>query len=61
MGGLKEKILTVHRAGIKSMLLPQRNEQELVDIPRRVKRHLNLILVKSMDQVLEHALLEEKD
>ena len=61
VGGLKEKILTVHRAGIKSMLLPQRNEQELVDIPRRVKRHLNLILVKSMDEVLEHALLEEKD
>jgi ATP-dependent Lon protease len=55
VGGLREKVLTAHRAGITEMLLPQRNQEELAEIPRQVRRELNLVLIQSMDDVLERA------
>jgi ATP-dependent Lon protease len=59
VGGLKEKVLTAHRAGIAELLLPQRNQKDLVEVPKRVRRQLNLILVGSMDEVLARALAPE--
>jgi ATP-dependent Lon protease len=59
VGGLKEKVLAAHRAGIKHLLLPQRNQKDLVEIPKRVKRELNLILVQTMDEILDQALAIE--
>ncbi|MBW7476193.1 endopeptidase La [Paenibacillus oenotherae] len=56
IGGLKEKSLAAHRAGIKTVLLPKDNERDLRDIPESVKNDLNFIPVGSMDEVLSHAL-----
>jgi ATP-dependent Lon protease len=61
VGGLKEKVLAAHRAGIKELLLPQRNQPDLVEVPKRVRRELNLILVQTMDEVLARALVSEPD
>jgi ATP-dependent Lon protease len=57
IGGLKEKAMCAHRAGIKEFLLPRRNQKDMVDIPTRVQRDMAFTFVDSMDQVLEHALL----
>jgi ATP-dependent Lon protease len=57
VGGVREKILTAHRAGVKRVLLPKRNEKDLVEIPKRTLRGLNIVLVNHMDEVLEQALL----
>ncbi|CAH1204142.1 Lon protease 1 [Paenibacillus plantiphilus] len=56
IGGLKEKSLAAHRAGIKTVLLPKDNERDLRDIPESVKNDLNFIPVGHMDEVLSHAL-----
>jgi ATP-dependent Lon protease len=56
IGGVKEKVLAAHRAGIKSILLPKDNEKDLADIPKNVLDAMNLYLVSSMDEVLKHAL-----
>jgi ATP-dependent Lon protease len=59
IGGFKEKVLAAHRAGIKVLLLPRRNEKDLTEIPKRVRRELTVILVETMDEVLEEALVIE--
>ncbi|MFD2116498.1 endopeptidase La [Paenibacillus yanchengensis] len=59
IGGLKEKSLAAHRAGIKKVLLPKDNERDLIDIPDSVRDELEFIVVSQMDEVLEHALLPE--
>lgn len=56
VGGLREKILAAHRAGLKTILLPERNMKDLVDVPKKVRTDLKLIPVTHMDQVLEVAL-----
>ncbi len=56
VGGLKEKILAAHRAGMKTFLLPKRNVKDTTEIPAQVSREIKLIFVESMSQVLEHAL-----
>ncbi|HUE88544.1 MAG TPA: endopeptidase La [Vicinamibacterales bacterium] len=56
IGGVKEKVLVAHRAGIKNILLPKDNEKDLADIPKNVLDAMNLYLVSSMDEVLKHAL-----
>lgn len=56
VGGIKEKLLAAHRAGIKTILIPEENEKDLVDIPANVKRKLTITLVKHMDDVLKIAL-----
>ncbi|MBN1680600.1 MAG: endopeptidase La [Anaerolineae bacterium] len=61
VGGVREKILAAHRAGVRTVLLPKRNEKDLTEIPKRVLKELTIILVKTMDEVLEQALLSEKD
>jgi ATP-dependent Lon protease len=60
IGGLREKVIAAHRAGLKTLVIPKRNKKDLVDLPRRVQRNLNLILVDSMDQVLPVALTQQQ-
>ena len=56
IGGLKEKLLAAHRGGIKTVLIPQENTKDLVDIPDNIKNKLELHPVRWIDQVLEYAL-----
>lgn len=56
IGGLKEKLLAAHRGGIKTVLIPESNVKDLVDIPDSIKSHLQIHPVKWIDQVLELAL-----
>ena len=56
IGGLKEKTLAAHRAGIDTIILPRENRKDLKDIPKRVLTSMRLILVEHMDQVLREAL-----
>jgi ATP-dependent Lon protease len=58
IGGLKEKLMAAHRMHLKTVLIPKRNEKDLVDVPREVQRELNLVLVDRMDEILTKALLE---
>ncbi|MCA1295825.1 endopeptidase La [Paenibacillus sp. alder61] len=61
IGGLKEKSLAAHRAGYKKVLLPKDNERDLRDIPDSVKEDMVFVPVSHMDQVLEHALVEQPE
>ncbi len=56
IGGVKEKVLGAYRAGIHTIILPQKNERDIADVPLHVKRKLTLIYVRHMDEVLTHAL-----
>jgi ATP-dependent Lon protease len=56
IGGLKEKLLAAHRGGMGTVIIPQENEKDLVEIPKNIKDKLNIIPVKWIDQVLELAL-----
>ena len=58
IGGLKEKVLAAHRAGVTTIILPKDNEKDLADIPKAVLDVLKLHLVESMDEVLKIALTE---
>jgi len=57
IGGLKEKVLAAHRAGLKTMILPKKNKKDMVEIPKRVLRDLEFVLVDHVDDVLKTALL----
>ena len=61
IGGLREKALAAHRAGIKTFILPRKNLKDLVDIPERVRRDLHFVPVDTMDQVLDLALLPARE
>ncbi|MEN9945951.1 MAG: hypothetical protein RLZZ293_337 [Pseudomonadota bacterium] len=56
IGGLKEKMLAALRAGIKTVLIPEKNLKDLEEVPQEIKHQLEIIAVKSIDQVLEIAL-----
>ncbi|GGJ84263.1 Lon protease [Lentibacillus kapialis] len=60
IGGLKEKSLSAHRAGLTKIIIPAENEKDIEDIPESVRDDLTFIKVTHLDQVLEHALTEEK-
>ena len=60
IGGVKEKVLAAHRAGIKTVLLPMDNSKDTEEIPANVKKQLELVLVDHMDEVLNVALRETK-
>jgi ATP-dependent Lon protease len=59
IGGLKEKVLAAHRAGLKTVLLPKQNKKDMVEIPKKVRRDLKFVFVDRMDEVLPVALLPE--
>ncbi|HJW21088.1 MAG TPA: endopeptidase La, partial [Candidatus Limnocylindrales bacterium] len=56
IGGLKSKILAAHLSGAKMVIIPRKNEKDLRDIPDEIRKQLKIVLVDSMDQVLDHAL-----
>jgi ATP-dependent Lon protease len=56
IGGLKEKVLAAHRAGIKRVIIPERNKPDLDEVPKEVQDELEFVPVSRMDQVLEAAL-----
>ena len=56
IGGVRDKVLAAHRAGIKTIILPKENERELEDVPEHVKQNLNFKFVENLDQVLDIAL-----
>ena len=56
IGGVREKLLAAHRAGLKTVIIPQKNLKDLVDVPKKARTELNIIPVEYMDQVLEVAL-----
>ncbi|UGB29709.1 endopeptidase La [Metabacillus sp. B2-18] len=60
IGGLKEKTLSAHRAGLTKIIAPKDNEKDLDDIPDSVRNELTFVLVSHLDEVLKHALTEEK-
>jgi len=56
VGGVKEKVLAARRAGIKSVILPRRNESDLEDIPEEARKEMEFVFVDTVDEVLRHAL-----
>jgi ATP-dependent Lon protease len=58
VGGIKEKVLAAHRAGIRTVILPARNERDLEDVPEELRRQLEFVLVDDAEEVLRHALME---
>lgn len=60
VGGIREKVLASHRAGLKKLLLPAWNEKDLEDIPKSVLKEMELVFVKHMDEVLPLALHDAK-
>src|SRR4051795_9369266 len=56
IGGLKSKILAAHLAGARMVIIPKKNEKDLRDIPEEIRKSMKLVLVESMDQVIEAAL-----
>jgi ATP-dependent Lon protease len=59
IGGLKEKMLAAHRAGIKTFLMPRRNAKDLADVPAEVRREMEIIMVEHVEEILKHALLPD--
>jgi ATP-dependent Lon protease len=59
IGGLKEKLLAAHRAGIKKVLIPRDNEKDLVEIPKKIMDEVEITLVSCVDEVLKNALVKE--
>ena len=59
IGGLKEKLLAAHRAGITKILIPEDNKKDLTDIPKNILDKLEITTVKNVDQVLKIALIKD--
>jgi ATP-dependent Lon protease len=58
VGGIKEKFLAAHRAGIKRVILPERNRKDIIDIPDQPKKEIEILFVKRMDEILPLVLTE---
>lgn len=59
IGGVREKVLAAHRAGLKTVLLPEKNLKDLVDLPKTAKAELKIVPIKHMDDVLDIALAKQ--
>ena len=59
IGGLKSKLLAAHLAGVKTVLIPRRNEKDLIDVPDEVRQQLRIVPVDTMDEVLAEALIDQ--
>ena len=58
IGGVREKVLAAHRAGIRKVLLPVKNEPDLDELPKSVRKEMNFVLVKDVKQALDEALVK---
>ena len=56
VGGIREKVLAAHRAGLRTVIMPKRNAKDLIDVPKRARSELQIVLVEHIDQVLDVAL-----
>ena len=59
IGGLKEKLLAAHRAGIKEVLIPKENEKDLIDMPKKIIDDIKITPVEYADQVIKISLTKE--
>ena len=57
IGGVKEKVLAAKRAGIKTVILPEKNKNDLEDVPEDLRKEMNFIFVDTIDQVINNALI----
>lgn len=57
VGGIREKVLAAYRAGVKTVILPQRNEPDLEDVPDEVRRNLQFVFASAAEEVLATALM----
>jgi ATP-dependent Lon protease len=60
IGGLKEKVIAAHRAGIDTVIAPKENEKDLRDIPKQILKHVTMRFVEHMDEVLAHAFVSSE-
>jgi ATP-dependent Lon protease len=60
VGGIKEKVLAAHRNGMKTVILPKRNEFDLDDVPEEIKNKIQFVFVETVDDVLEAALEKKR-
>jgi ATP-dependent Lon protease len=60
IGGLKEKTLAAHRAGIRTIIAPAKNGPDLEELPPKIRRSMKFVLVESMEEVLATALMEKE-
>ena len=61
VGGIKEKVLAAHRAGLRTVVVPKRNEADLQDVPEEVRNQITFVLVDRVDQVFEASLLDGEE
>jgi ATP-dependent Lon protease len=61
VGGIKEKVLAAMRAGIKTIILPSKNEKDLEEIPERIRNEMTFKFIQRMDEAVEYALRKEPD
>jgi len=60
VGGIKEKALAAKRAGLKGVLLPERNAKDLEDVPEEIRQGLDFKFIRSVDEISELALVQEE-
>jgi ATP-dependent Lon protease len=61
IGGVKEKVLAAHRAGIRTVILPEKNRHDLDEVPEQVKNEMMFHFVKEMTDVIDFALASQKE
>ena len=59
VGGMKEKVIAAHRAGIKKIIIPEKNKKDLIEVPKKVKKELTFYFIKKMSEALQIALKED--
>lgn len=59
IGGVREKVLAAHRSGLKKVLIPTKNEKDLIEVPQLIRDQLEIVLVDHMDTVLENSIVGE--
>jgi ATP-dependent Lon protease len=59
VGGIREKVLAAHRAGLKTVIMPKKNVKDLIEVPKRARNQMHIIPVEHMDEVLDIALLPQ--
>ena len=61
IGGLREKTMSAHRAGLRTVIFPKDNEKDLEEIPEEIRNEINLVPVSHLDEVLKLALVEAEE